>query len=337
MSISSSNSVGFIFHYSSISSEDGNDYSQEFSDYVEKEHADTPTTVHLSSISSCDSLSSLTTTFSKEQQQCVEKTFHALQTFPTNLDKHLVLLSIELRRGKKDDLSTMQTLTRCSPYAKDRALLVADVALATILLAAGARDIDRAMIAAGQRGDLTATALFLEKGANPDYQEPLILDNGVRSVEETLLFHAISMRKISLILLLLQHNANPNLQDAEGKTPLMYAIQKQYYDGILLLLQYDVNLELLDIYERAAKDYFAYMPFPAPSSLHYPKHATIRSIIVQKVNKEHILASSPSQQEGNSSSVIGARTIINRKQNLSSFSQPRAVSSSSFTDACIMS
>jgi ankyrin repeat protein len=85
---------------------------------------------------------------------------------------------------------------------------------------------------------------LLKRGASVD----LPCDLGVTA----LVMEAGYGGHLSILLVLLQHSADPDLQDIGGKTALMYAAHKRQHACVKALLRAKANTELLDIDGRTA-------------------------------------------------------------------------------------
>ena len=85
--------------------------------------------------------------------------------------------------------------------------------LADYLIARGATP-EYCMWAAAYNDDPAAIALLCEAGANVDPRDP-----------ETPLMFAVKWSRFAAARALLERGANPNVQDAKGKTPLHYVLK----------------------------------------------------------------------------------------------------------------
>ena len=84
-------------------------------------------------------------------------------------------------------------------------------------------------------GDLTATEILLNEGANPNKQS---------DIGETPLYQAVDMEQIEHVKLLLKYKADPNITQFDGFTPLHLAVIKENVLIIKYLLKYGANPNL---------------------------------------------------------------------------------------------
>ena len=78
-------------------------------------------------------------------------------------------------------------------------------------------------------GDLKATELLIQVGADPNIQS---------SLGETPLYQSVEMNQIEHVKLLLKYNSDPNISQNDGMTPLHLAVIKQEVLIVKLLLKY---------------------------------------------------------------------------------------------------
>ncbi len=64
--------------------------------------------------------------------------------------------------------------------------------------------------------------------------------------DQTALMYACTCRDADIVALLLQHGANPNLQNSDGETALHLAVKNAQFDTISLLLHYHADIHLKD-------------------------------------------------------------------------------------------
>ena len=84
-------------------------------------------------------------------------------------------------------------------------------------------------------GDLTASEILLNEGANPNKQS---------DIGETPLYQAVDMEQLEHVKLLLKYKADPNLTQFDGLTPLHLAVIKENVLIIKYLLKYGANPNL---------------------------------------------------------------------------------------------
>ena len=84
-------------------------------------------------------------------------------------------------------------------------------------------------------GDLTATEILLNEGANPNKQS---------DIGESPLYQAVDMEQIEHVKLLLKYKADPNITQFDGFTPLHLAVIKENVLIIKYLLKYGANPNL---------------------------------------------------------------------------------------------
>lgn len=78
-------------------------------------------------------------------------------------------------------------------------------------------------------GDLKATELLIQVGADPNIQS---------SLGETPLYQSVEMKQIEHVKLLLKYHSDPNISQNDGMTPLHLAVNKQEVLIVKLLLKY---------------------------------------------------------------------------------------------------
>lgn len=104
---------------------------------------------------------------------------------------------------------------------------------------------------------LSALRDVLRKGCDPNFRADE--DRG-RTLLHLSVCEALKVRDISKVLLLLQHKANPNLPDTQGKIPLIEAIEANDVRMARLLIRHnaDVNhpspLNVTPLHEAVVKD-----------------------------------------------------------------------------------
>ena len=93
---------------------------------------------------------------------------------------------------------------------------------------------------------------LLKKGADVNRQSDLGLTPLMSAIK------AILKREeeiFKMVLLLLEHNANPNIQDITGRTALMYAAEKNYLSIVELLLKKGAKVNIKDNEGHTAYNY----------------------------------------------------------------------------------
>jgi ankyrin repeat protein len=102
------------------------------------------------------------------------------------------------------------------------------------------------MIAIENGNDVTAN-LLLQNGANVD----LITER-----QETAIHYFCSIGKIQSVHFLIKHNANLNIQNSLGKTPLMIALENKNFMISEMLIDYNADLDIFDRNEESFWFYF---------------------------------------------------------------------------------
>eukprot|EP00756_Hemistasia_phaeocysticola_P001607 Hpha_TRINITY_DN11132_c0_g1::TRINITY_DN11132_c0_g1_i1::g.27839::m.27839 len=129
---------------------------------------------------------------------------------------------------KKGCLDIVQYLVDKGARPTDSALKVAvdggHFDAVRLFLEKGARPIDYALVAAVEGGHFDVVRLLLEKGANPNARDMNSHDGEEVVPDKTVLMIAIGQQLLGLAELLLDHGADPSLQDSLGNSTLMIAI-----------------------------------------------------------------------------------------------------------------
>lgn len=100
---------------------------------------------------------------------------------------------------------------------------------------------------AAQLNHTEIAAALLHAGANPNLVE--------LTYEETALTIALFNDSIDVVKLLLENNADPNLQDSSGWTPLMTAASRGDAEGVQVLVEGGADPALFDNSDYTAADY----------------------------------------------------------------------------------
>ena len=116
--------------------------------------------------------------------------------------------------------------------------------------------------ASAATGHLEMVQWLLQRGASVDLQA-----NSLPSRGGTPLMQAASYGHVSTVLLLLQHSANPNVQDIYGNTALMLATTQGHVACVQALLRAGANTELLENYGRTALQWAATQGHTATAKL----------------------------------------------------------------------
>eukprot|EP00420_Gonyaulax_spinifera_P022058 CAMPEP_0197893298 /NCGR_PEP_ID=MMETSP1439-20131203/32683_1 /TAXON_ID=66791 /ORGANISM="Gonyaulax spinifera, Strain CCMP409" /LENGTH=328 /DNA_ID=CAMNT_0043513561 /DNA_START=101 /DNA_END=1085 /DNA_ORIENTATION=- len=95
-----------------------------------------------------------------------------------------------------------------------------------------------------QAGDPDMMHLMFNLGASVDAVDP--------KTGYTMVFDAVMRGYITIVYLLLERGASPNVNDTAGLTPIWYASQRGQYDMVKLLLEYNAS--------TTARDYRNYSP-----------------------------------------------------------------------------
>ena len=97
---------------------------------------------------------------------------------------------------------------------------------------------DKALIGAAKKGNLDVLQSALEKGADPNANQP---SNNRRKREKTAMMFASEQGHLEIVRLLVENGANVNLSDRPGKklgkTPLMCAAQTNQFETVRFLLE----------------------------------------------------------------------------------------------------
>ncbi|QHT65217.1 ankyrin repeat domain-containing protein [Rhodocytophaga rosea] len=101
-----------------------------------------------------------------------------------------------------------------------------------------------ALLTAVSKDNLTLTSWLLEKNSHINYQ---------RSEDQrTALYIAVCADNYEMTKVLLAHQANPDIQDGDGWTPLMDAVFHTNKPMIELLLSHKANISLRDKENKTA-------------------------------------------------------------------------------------
>ncbi|WP_235238765.1 M48 family metallopeptidase [Paenibacillus alkaliterrae] len=104
-----------------------------------------------------------------------------------------------------------------------------------------------ALMWAAQLNELEIASSLITAGADPDMVE--------HSYEETALTIALFNESLEIVAFLLEHGANPNLQDSSGWAPIMTAAANGDAESVQLLLDAGADPAIADDTDRTAADY----------------------------------------------------------------------------------
>jgi ankyrin repeat protein len=81
------------------------------------------------------------------------------------------------------------------------------------------------------------------------------LVNAKDKLGNSLLAHAVMLKKNDIVMLLIHHGADVNAANIYGTTPLIQAVQGRNLEQVRMLLKYGCNVRQLDNTSRSALDY----------------------------------------------------------------------------------
>ena len=109
-----------------------------------------------------------------------------------------------------------------------------------------------AFIDASRVGDVDAVRTYIDTGGDVNYQARAVILRKNIGTGDTGLLLATMYERATIVQLLLERGANPNIQSAIGRTPLMSSSYQGYIGIMVTLLEHGADINIQDIYGRTA-------------------------------------------------------------------------------------